>query len=301
MAFLKIDSKWWVRLCVKAIDYGIFFLVGTAISLFFPCYLNYLFYLVFAVCVPVLWIPVEALLISIWGTTIGNAILGFEVLWQKGKMLSYKEALQWSISFQAKEDFLVRKPIRSWRFVVGAALALSCLLGAVFSGKIIDYTLLSIEQSMSIDGWIKYSSEAGFKVAFPAEPKVEENKTLEVPNHDKTLNYSELTSQTKKAHYSVSYMQLPRKWRLAGNSTLLKGALELIVKNSPSTTLLEKNFVKHNNLRVLDFHMQQGEEMVQGRLIIVGGTLFKLMVSYPPSIAADLKHEIFLDSFEIDP
>jgi len=301
MAFPKFDSKWWQRLCVKAIDYGIFFLAGSAASLFLPCYLDYLFYLVFAICVPILWVPLEALLLSIWGTTIGNVLLGYEILGQGSKLLSYREALQWSMSLHANENFFVQRPVRFWRNIAGAVLALSCLFSGVFGAKIIDYTLIRIEQSLSIDGWIKYSSaDAGFKVAFPADPKVEENKTLEVPNQDKTLNYSEVTSQTRKAQYSVSYMQIPRKWRLAGNSTLLKGALELIVKNSPETTLLEKNFAKLNNLRVLDFHMKQGDDLVRGRLIIVGGMLFKLMVSYPPSISADLKHEIFLNSFEIN-
>jgi len=303
VALVKTDSKnRWLRLCAKAIDYGIFFLVGAVASLFLPCYLEFFFYLGLAVCVPVLWIPFEALFISIWGTTVGNAILGFRIVSKKGKTLSYAEALKWSITFRANGEFLTAKAVPLWRHVAAAVLALSCLIGGIFSGQILDYTLLTIERSMmNAEGWIKYSSsKAGFKIAFPTDPVIEENKTLEIPNHDKTLNYSEVTSQTRKAQYSVTYMDLPRKWRLAGNSTLLKGALELIVNNTPSATLIEKSFGKHNNFRVLDFYMQQGDDLVRGRLIIVGGTLYKLTINYPPSLAADLKPENFLDSFETD-
>jgi hypothetical protein len=56
---------------------------------------------------------------------------------------------------------------------------------------------------------------------------------------------------------------------------------------------------KHRTFRALDFHLTQGEEEVQGRLILVGATLYRLTVVYPPSLAHQLQKTEFLDSFEV--
>ncbi len=70
-----------------------------------------------------------------------------------------------------------------------------------------------------------------------------------------------------------------------------------MVKDSPETVLLNKNMTKHRNLRALDYHLTQGEDEVQGRLVLVGTTLFRLTAVYPPSLAHQLQHDEFVDSF----
>jgi hypothetical protein len=45
--------------------------------------------------------------------------------------------------------------------------------------------------------------------------------------------------------------------------------------------------------------MSQGSEEVQGRLILVGTTLYQLTVVYPPELAHQLQKTEFLDSFDV--
>ena len=94
-------------------------------------------------------------------------------------------------------------------------------------------------------------------------------------------------------------MELPSKWRLAGSSTLLKGGLDIMVKYMPDTTLIDKKFITHQGHRGLDFHLKQGEDEVQGRLILVGTTLYKLTVTYPLSLEQEVQDNPFLDSFDL--
>ena len=151
-----------------------------------------------------------------------------------------------------------------------------------------------------MEGWQSYTSEkGGFRVLFPSDPQ-EEAKHLPLPDQNRSLKYNELTSyQNKKVYYSVSYMKLPGKWKLAGTSRILQGALEGIVEHTPESELLLKHFTKYKSYRALDFHYTQAGENVQGRLILVGTTLFRLTVSYPPSLAHKLQQEEFLNSFEV--
>ena len=94
-------------------------------------------------------------------------------------------------------------------------------------------------------------------------------------------------------------MDLPKKWKLAGSSRLLQGALDLIMKHTLGSELLFKSMTKHKNFKALDFHLSQGQEEVQGRLILVGMTLYRLTVVYPPDLAHQLQHDEFIDSFEV--
>jgi hypothetical protein len=289
--------RWGIPLCAKLIDYGLVFLLGGIVALSLPCYLDVYVYFLFALSVPLLWVPFEALLLSTWGTTVGHKMCGYTFCGNAGEKPSFKEGLRQAFGM-GRLQAIRTQTLSLWRIVSAACVAVGCFLGGTFAMKIAEFTL-GIERSASTEGWVQYSSlEKGFTVAFPTDPKLEENKTLEIPSQSKTLNYSEVISETRKAQYSVSYMELPRKWRLASNTTLLKGVLDAMVKHVPDTTLLEKNFVKHGDHRALDFHLRQGEDEVRGRLIIIKGTLYKLTIVYPPSIAGDLKHETFLDSFD---
>jgi hypothetical protein len=140
-------------------------------------------------------------------------------------------------------------------------------------------------------------------VSFPNEPQ-EESKQLEIPDAGKVLNYEEISTQhTKDVLYSVSYMELPSKWRWAGSNTLLKGALDLLVKYSPEQLeVLDREIILYQNHRALDFHLKQNDNEVKGRFILVDNTLYKLTVVYPASLHEEIQEgHPFLDSFDLHP
>jgi uncharacterized RDD family membrane protein YckC len=289
----------WVRFFAKCIDYSLFYMVVSLISLFVPYYFDDIYYVGLALATPILWAPIEAFLIAKYKTTIGKLLFGVRIENHVGGRLPYLIALKRSFFWGVRPGVMRQKELTKARWTVG--ILVFCLLAssAVFEKEITEFTT-GFEKYKTADGWIQYtSSHGGFRVIFPQDPE-EESKLLPVPAQKKTLNYNELKSyQTQKVYYTVSYMELPRKWKLAGTSRLLQGALDVIIEHTPNSKLLYKQFTKHKNYRALDFHSKQGDEEVQGRLILVGTTLFRLTVVYPPSLAHQLQHHEFLDSFEI--
>jgi uncharacterized RDD family membrane protein YckC len=287
------------RVLARFVDYLSLFLVAGTISLFFPWFIDIYYYLLFALVVPLLWIPLEALLLSLSGTTPGKALFGIKVLDQNGCKLSYWESFKAAASIGSHSGKIRQVSLSFRRRMVAISIILGCAIVSVFGNTLTKWTI-GLEKTISKEGWIQYAyDDAGFKVHFPNDPQ-EESKKLAIPEVDKVLDYQELKAhENKKVYYSVTYMELPRKWKLAGASTLLKGGLDMMVKHMPATTLIEKKFTTHQSYRALDFRLKQGEKEVKGRLILVGTTLYKLTVTYPPSLEKELQDNPFLDSFDL--
>ncbi len=297
--FLDKVPAHWARFCAQAIDYALFYLFFSLTSLFLPFYIEDLYYLGFIVLVPLLFAPIEAILISKYKTTIGKSLFGIRVENHLGGRLPFLIALKRAFFFGTRPG-VIRQKARGFALNLVAIATLSFLMGVSFFEKEITMLTTGFEKYKTIDGWIDYASGDGrFHVLLPEVPE-EVSRVLPVPSHNRNLEYQELTShQTQKVYYSISYMDLPKKWKLAGSSRLLQGALDLIVNHTPGAKLLFKGMTKHRNFRALDFHLTQGSEEVQGRLILVGMTLYRLTVVYPPALAHQSQHEQFLDSFEM--
>lgn len=145
--------------------------------------------------------------------------------------------------------------------------------------------------------WVHYySEEAGFEVDFPTDPEL---ISKEVPNGDKVLELKEFTSETNNVFYTVSYMDFPGKWKWVGTKTLLKKAVDLIVKHTDQAELVDKKLTNHKSLPAIDFIYKQGEEDVRGRLVLVDTRIYKLTISYPSSISEQLQDDAFLESFDL--
>ena len=287
----------WTRSLARAVDYGAFYLLCSFFSMVFPFYIEDMCYLGFALILPALWAPIEAILISRTKTTLGKALFGIRVETHLAEKLPFGISLKRALFLGRRPGIIRRKKVGVARVLLGFTILCSLLGGSYFEKEIACYTT-GFEKYRNIEGWKEYTSTDGkFSVNFPEEPS-HESGILPVPSQKKNLNYDEFKSfQTKKVYYSVSYIELPKKWKMAGANRLLKGALELMVKDSPETVLLNKNMTKHRNLRALDYHLTQGEDEVQGRLVLVGTTLFRLTAVYPPSLAHQLQHDEFVDSF----
>jgi RDD family len=278
-------------------DYSIFYLTLGVISLFIPCFYGPSFYYLLALAVPFLWAPIEAFFISKWGTTPGKALLGLEVKGTTGRNLPYSAALKRAFFFPGRSGILRQKKISWKRQLCALATGATFALAALF-GNALTLWSIGLEKGISPERWVEYASDdTGFKISFPTPPETI-SKELVIPDSGKVLPYEEITCDENKVYYSVSRLNLPRKWRLAADATLLKGVLDQLVKHTPNSVLLKKDFKMYNNHRVLDFHMSQGKGELEGRLIVVGGTLYKLTVLYPPSHSAETEKNLFLNSFE---
>ncbi len=291
------EIKPWFRVLARFSDYSLCFLTLGAATLFLPFFYGPLFYYFLALATPLLWAPIEALLISKWGTTPGKALVGLSVRDPLGFKLPLSASFRRAFFLPGRPGTLLQKKI-SWVRKLCAIAASVCVVMTAIYGNYLALWSIGLNEGIPPQEWVQYSpNDGGFKVSFPTAPE-ENYKELVIPDSGKVLPYEELTSSEKKVLYSVSYMKLPRKWSLAGNTTLLKGVLDILVKHTDGGELIEKEFKKFSGHRVLDYRMKQGEEEVKGRLLIIGPTLYKLSINYPPSHAEKMKENPFLDSFE---
>lgn len=298
MGFIMVSS--WFRALARFCDYCLFFLVLGIATLFLPFFYSPFFYYYLALATPLLWAPVEALLISKWGTTPGKALLGLSVCNPLGFKLSFSLSLRRALFLPGRPGTMLQKTI-SWKRKACAILAsFAFVLAGVYGNSLTSWSVGLTELRPATE-WVQYSSDdAGFKIAFPTDPE-QESKELVIPDSGKVLNYEEVTSNaSSKVSYSVTHMKLPGKWRFAANTTLMKGVLDVLVKHTEGAELLEKNFDRFDGRRVLDYKMKVGENEVKGRLIIVGSKLYKLSITYPPAIANEMLQNHFLESFEIN-
>lgn len=282
----QLEMRRWPCFLARCCDYCLFYLALGALALSLPYFYGSTFYMVLFGCTPVLWLPIEAGLLRRGARTPGQVLFGLS----KQGRLTYLQALKQALCY------IKHPPISRKRALVGSLISVVCALAIFYENGGAVWTL----GRGDLSGWVQYSSSAvGFKVAFPQEPH-EVSKELSLPDSNHILNYQEIaTQQTSQARYSVSHLSLPGKWRWAGTTTLLKGVLNLLLKNEPDTALLSKEFKSYAGLRVLDYHMQKGEEQMRGRLIIAGNTLYKLTVTYP-ALQGELEDvTAFLDSFAV--
>lgn len=291
------DLYMWRRICAKITDYAIAFgLLSAALTPLSDPLLHFSL----SLAAPILWILPEAILVKWFRKTPGMALFGLKLETPKGQPLSFWSALK-SALFLSNNGVLQAKPIRRFRVLAGSLISAFCMMFACYTFSLNDF-VINLERQIFTTGWVQYTpSNQKFSVTFPKDPS-QESKQLEVPSIGKVFNYEELNSTpTKGITYSVSYVDLPKKWLWAGAGTLLKGGLELLVRTSDEKPqILKKTLVGHQGYAALDFHLKQGEQEIKGRLILVGNTLYKLTVTYPPSKAEQLEDQAFVESFVLN-
>ncbi len=280
------------RFLARVFDYGLFYFITVFISLILPFEMESKFFLLWALFIPVVWAPIEMVLLYTWQTTVGKKLFGLVL-----PHLSWKENFKRAFFFK-KTQKPESRPIGIKRYFI--ALMLACSAGsALFLGDHISEAAVKYEQSMTAHGWVQYVSDAGhFQVQFPKKPVEQDVKHFESLNGD-PLQINECKAPHKEAEFSVSYLDLPKKWKLFSAPTLLKGAMKVVHEHLNGAELIEKKLVKHKNYPAMDFKMKKEEKEIEGRLILVGNTLYKLWVVYAPDTPREQQHEIFVGSFTI--
>lgn len=279
------------RFLARLFDYGLFYFVTVFISLVLPVELEKQLFFLWALIVPIVWAPIEMVFFKHYRTTPGKKLFGL-----------YLPPMSWNESF--KRAFLFRRPCElivktiGLKWYVIALMLASAAGSALFLGDDIAEAAIHYEQQVTADGWVQYISDNGkFQVHFPKKPQ-QASQTFDVPNGE-PINLSEYKAAHKEAEFSVSYLDLPKKWRLFSSNTLLKGAMKVVLEHMPGAELIDKQLVKHKNYPAMNFRLKEGGNTIEGRLILVGNTLYKLSVVYFPDTPREEQHETFLSSFEL--
>jgi hypothetical protein len=280
-----------------------FILVFSAVQFILVRFFAFLFtpvsFLLVAVGAFILTALIEAILLAICGKTVGGVILGIIVREKDSpKKLSFKQAL--AKLFFISSSHRIENKSSSFLVKWGAAclIAVSCWMG--FTESISSLKRISVPTVVhnTVEGWKTFhSEEIGFTVDFPTEPYKLEN-TLELPGRNHPINFQEIKSQKdENTAYSVSYLRIPKKWLMFRSATLLNGALKMLTDAQYNSEIVDKQIVSHRRYPALDFSIKQGDEMLKGRLILVGSTLFRVMMTQPKT-QEFTDFRVFVDSFK---
>lgn len=278
------------RFFSRLLDYGLFYCTALVLALVLPFDYGETFYYVLAAVTPLLWAPFEAVILKKWGATVGKKLFELSI-----PSLSWKEVFKRAF-FCTSSRITFVKPLSLWR--AWLAFLITCSVGSsLFFGKNISEVAAEYEQQIAGSEWVQYTSDEGnFLIHFPKTPKME-IRVYDVPDGD-PIRLNEYRAY-KEASFCVSYLNLPKKWRLFSANTLLKGAIKVVQEYMPGSELVERQIVKHKNYPAMNFCMKQGEAIIEGRLILVGRTLYQLTVTYYPDTPREQQHETFLNSFEL--
>ena len=294
-------SLWGLRFCARLVDYFLLYLLCKGVSFVLP-FAPISFSPFFLLALPLLWAPLHALFLSTWGTTVGKALFGLSVRLPSGKKLSYAKALKHAFWFGKNSGALAVRSPRGW---LTKATALICVV-ACFGGIVLETSVKEFSsgfaQLQRTTGWERFSvTEGGFAVDFPSEPELE-SKHLDVPSANRSFNYNEYKSASDgDVVYSASSLELPKRWKVFGSSTLLKKAVEIMVANDPeSYKLVNRQLTMHQNQPAIDFTLNKEGNEVRGRLLLIGTTLYRLTVTYQTPIKGTVAHQQFFDSFSLE-
>lgn len=293
---IKENKAFCYRFFARALDYSLTYLFGTSISLFFLYAPEFYFNLLFPLMIPLLWAPIEALSISLTGTTPGKMFFGLSIVGEEGKNLSLGASLKRSF-FIGSLGTIIRSTLGLGRKIFGGLMILFCVLSGIFTIAMKNFEDVN-DPFGRLPGWVNYAdSDERFTIDFPKNPEYQ-SKQIEVPRAGEPINYEEYVVEVKNASYSVSYVDFPKKWRLLGSNKLLKKSLDLLVAHDTEPgQLMSKSLTLHGNHPALDFVLKKAEQEVHGRLVLVGTTLYKLAVGYPDEMHEKAVHLHFLDSF----
>jgi len=169
---------------------------------------------------------------------------------------------------------------------------------AITSGTLFNFVCVDCDKKVqNASNWEAYSpADERFQVQFPADP---EEKAEEIAVANKTLQYQEYKAEAKDTEYKVSYIDFPGIWKMVGSKKLLTKSFDALLDQEDGVEeVLHSELTNHHGNPSLNYHFKQAGKEVKGRLVIVGNTLYRLVVSYPKAVAEKIDSESFLNSFQ---
>src|SRR5579872_5602205 len=163
------NNSLWMRICARFFDYSLLFGIGHLISLVIPYDITALFYWILALSVPLLFIPIEALLLTLKGTTPGKDLFVMSVKGEGKNSLTFKEAFKRAFFIGKRPGEVVQREPTLFRLVSAYAATAALLSFSILSQNITNYTI-GCERQQKVSGWLHFvSEEAGFHVSFPTK------------------------------------------------------------------------------------------------------------------------------------
>jgi hypothetical protein len=240
---------------------------------------------------PIMMIAFGTLSARYFKTTLGFKLLHIEM----EPPIDFKQAFLASLPWTRPTKLKLKDKVPLWRYMTAFFIGATALF-LQFNDPV--YGPASSKNSMAKSSWVQYTHEdKGFSIYFPDEP-AETTKPL-TPSGETGLNYTEMSSKEKKGTYTLSYLKMPKKWGLAGENTILKVSLDMIVKNTKGATLVKKEMVTYQGHKAIDYTLRAEGKEITGRILLHSKVLYKLNIEYPEGSSNKVFKEEFLASFAI--
>jgi len=302
---------WVTRLFARLLDYIWFFSLGLFALDFFNVDLFYYFLTI--ISLPVLFIPIEALLIKFFKTTLGKIVFGIRY----SNRLSFKE----SFFIAAKKGILIEPlflPIvnifylviylkelkkyktKRWddistktliqklprRLPYSLILTLAVVISTICF--IPDFTFNQIAKIFHIEKSIKYNAQEGLSFSRSDWVKVSSEELTFSVLFPKEPAYEEKKYDVPKSdriltykeythaenlQYSLGFVELPRSWTRWGSGIVFKSSIKLLAKTG---TIANKKKSTHMNFPSLEYEIKHAEGKAYGKLILVKNTLYRI-------------------------
>lgn len=180
------------------------------------------------------------------------------------------------------------KKLKKWVLIISAF--------AVATGGLLQLGSLDFQTTSAPVRVEAYSPpDERFTVQFPTDP---EEKVEAIAVSDRTLQYQEYKSEADDTEYKVSYIDFPGIWKMAGSKTILTKSFHTLLDHEEQVEkVIQAELTHHQGNPSLHYHLIQAGKEVKGRLVIVGNTIYQLVVSYPKAIAQKIDTDRFLNSF----
>lgn len=295
-----MKPKYIFRIISRLFDYAFCFIILSLICLLTPFVLENT-YLCLLAAAPLFCVLAQAILLSTWGTTPGYALFSLTPRTFEGSKFSFKQALRFALFLRKAMWAPLEKKLSNTFLRLG--IASFVLLAALFAKATVEFPQ-EFGKEVTEKSWMNYTSTDGdFTADFPSKPSTQQ-KQLEIPQANRTLDYQEVsTMKADESTYSVSALLLPKKWMIFRSNTILKGALKVLIDNlSGGPELLFKQFTRHGEFPAVDYHIAENGKLSKGRLVLVGQKLFKIECSAPSETLAETLTEeaalSFIQSFK---
>jgi hypothetical protein len=271
----------------RGVNYAFWLLILTLIEDQTSLYLSPILLWVLA---PLMMVVFGTLTARYFKTTFGFMLMRIKMQ----PPVSWKEAFIAALPWTRPSGLSLKDKIPLWRYATAFLIGCTSLF-LQFNDPVYGF---SSKTSIANSSWVQYThDEKGFSVYFPDEPQ-EASKPL-TPSGETGLNYTEMSSKEKKRTYSLSYLKMPKKWGLAGENTILKVSLDLIVKNTQDAEIISREMTNYQGHKAIDYTLKVADKEVSGRLLIHNNVLYKLNVEYPNGSSSKVAKDEFLGSFSI--
>ena len=138
---------------------------------------------------------------------------------------------------------------------------------------------------------------AGFTAMLPPGALTNEVETVEAPKGD--INFDIIASHPSSSRYVIAYSEEVTPERVANSQEVLEKSRDYIIDNKIGLSKVADDDITFKNYPGKEFKLQNKDETIVFRLLLVEQRLYILAVSQHSDAISEKSIETFFDSFEL--